>query len=798
MPEVKQKQHSVEAPKPKGVPEHFVEHFGSIAVEMVRSSHEPDSVTLEEGLARTAIGVAADVFRIRRTAEQAPTKVHSLLDSVAISLEDAYEELYGGRDHNGAPEGDQMRRNREREERESVYRHLIEREVENLQDADSELLQEVVEKIVLLEVFHGESSRRGLRDVVRAGRAHELQVALNEFGDVTYPNSISSQRKIRDHFADAHVMIGLAKGEISPSDVSFIDSTPQEKLKDITAATVANPDLQLVEFERLFSSIPAYKALKYTGEKRQADGESAHETNMRLSRIIEETTDPSEIDNLDNLEDPIQFIRHASSLDIPLWQAVSMLAVGTNNNERIEIDASFADDLGRLKQQFPDEFKTMIELNGAWSYRKITPANITAIETSLSFMKQKNILVDDALAILMEPEGVGFSERLPQIAALMRTHGVSMNYLREAVTLTPVPYIKDNAQSLLSKSGGELELHLTRVLAQLQVKDYSAKEYRYMVENRILPRNAIRERPQLKDFSALERVVEGLGLGGDVSARLFEAWMTYDAARVKAYGLKVKEADFFSQTYDDFVSVGRQQAEAISSQVESLAEYIELMGAEDVRALIDEFGIHNFNRYDPYEMRSQLKHWREGTEVKNLIIDSRSDWNSYSSSAPIFEDYDLNKRFIFEANSAEEVARIARLVGKREREQGREPDVTNVVLHAHGSSRGLVMGVDGERIDTSEYVRAAQKHQESRQDPKQKTQRFNTYKQHLGENFSLILSACSTAGEISTGNIAQWMKYGHKIDDVFASDVAIYKTHVHADGTVSFSVEGGMAPASAV
>ena len=68
-----------------------------------------------------------------------------------------------------------------------------------------------------------------------------------------------------------------------------------------------------------------------------------------------------------------------------------------------------------------------------------------------------------------------------------------------------------------------------------------------------------------------------------------------------------------------------------------------------------------------------------------------------------------NDQFYFEANSGTATARIAVNVGQRERSLGREPDVSRFIVHAHGNSRGMIMGVNDERINISGYLDAVEK-----------------------------------------------------------------------------------------
>ncbi|MEK7599478.1 MAG: hypothetical protein AAB462_00370 [Patescibacteria group bacterium] len=292
------------------------------------------------------------------------------------------------------------------------------------------------------------------------------------------------------------------------------------------------------------------------------------------------------------------------------------------------------------------------------------------------------------------------------------------------------------------------------------------------------------------DFSEVPMIgsrLAKLGLSPELSKDMFEAWGTYQAYANRAF--EGGNSDDLPQEAPDeqtMSSIVDKQAEAIKYNLESLESFAEEYGVETMQQVIDNFGIRNFARYKAPELIEQNERWLSGDgAAKSVVVNARSDWNSYVGKGAIFEKTDQEGRFIFEAGSGAEVAKVAVRVGQRERVAGRQPNVSDFIVHAHGSPNVMVMGPNGESIDTKAYHEAALKRQ------KLHNTELNDYKKHLGENFQLILYSCSTAGEsdeAGTDNMAETMSEAHDTK-VLASDVTVSGLTIKADGSVEFKTD---------
>jgi len=285
-------------------------------------------------------------------------------------------------------------------------------------------------------------------------------------------------------------------------------------------------------------------------------------------------------------------------------------------------------------------------------------------------------------------------------------------------------------------------------------------------------------RLELGDCPETEKSLKHLGIPDDIASDMFASWATFDAYSKKFYSNG--KWNYPEGTIDDRVrdSIGRKQADTIVRQLQAVGNMVQQYGLEDTLDMIRIFGIYNFSRYQPDELKVQLDDWRNGIPVQNVIVKARSDWNSAVSSHADGES-DLTHLVYFEAGSASAVARIAVKIGRHAREHGYKPEINNFIIHAHGSPSGMIMGVD-EMLDVELY---------GDPDPILRRARANSYRRHLGENFRVILWACSTAGRMegnqSYENIAHAISERHDVQ-VIAKDVPILMLTLYPDGRVEF------------
>ena len=145
----------------------------------------------------------------------------------------------------------------------------------------------------------------------------------------------------------------------------------------------------------------------------------------------------------------------------------------------------------------------------------------------------------------------------------------------------------------------------------------------------------------------------------------------------------------------------------------------------------------------------------------------------------------------FEAESELDIAKIIVEVGKHERRFGRDPMQTNaiknILIHAHANAQALSLGPDGQKLDLQDYTNAERKNA----NPKTKL-RINDYRRHLGNNFRVLLQACSTAGETVDGmNIANKMAEYHNTRVEGSPFITSGMLVINPDGSVTYSTTQG-------
>ena len=294
-------------------------------------------------------------------------------------------------------------------------------------------------------------------------------------------------------------------------------------------------------------------------------------------------------------------------------------------------------------------------------------------------------------------------------------------------------------------------------------------------------------RAEIGSMPLLQKKMTELGLSPELVKDIFDSWRTYDEFIINANEEFSHSGEHMQEPPNEAILnlIAKKQAEAISTQFESLKSFANTYGLETMQQVIANFGIYNFSRHGAEKLANQNERWIAGEKVRSVVAEARSDWNAISGKEPIFEELQGEGVFYFEANSGLQLAQLAVEIGRRERANGREPDITNFIIHAHGSPDGMVMGVNGEEINTRLYREAAAKNGRIGA-----TER-NDYSKHLGENFEIILQSCSTAGDNGDEeNIAGLMSKAHDTR-VLASPVTISFIKIQNDGAVKFSVREG-------
>jgi hypothetical protein len=293
-------------------------------------------------------------------------------------------------------------------------------------------------------------------------------------------------------------------------------------------------------------------------------------------------------------------------------------------------------------------------------------------------------------------------------------------------------------------------------------------------------------KPNVTELPELHARLKSFGLDDETVQMIFGSWSSYSAIQKRLY----ENGDRETITSADIETVVPEQGKQLRRQLTRLTDYAEAYGNDEVKSIIETFGIVNFIRYKPEQLHNQLISWQSGeTVAHNIVISARSDWNgAISDAGESFERvFGQDGYFCFEANDSLALARIAVAVGNRERAAGRDPEtlnaIDNFVIDAHANPYGLLLGVNGEHLDAVDYVKSSLDER-----------RANTYARHLGNKFRIILKACSTAGEVSYGkNIAESISEHHNVVVAGSKTLTSGSVTIESDGTVIFN--GGKEPA---
>lgn len=187
------------------------------------------------------------------------------------------------------------------------------------------------------------------------------------------------------------------------------------------------------------------------------------------------------------------------------------------------------------------------------------------------------------------------------------------------------------------------------------------------------------------------------------------------------------------------------------AQMDALLRTIKEMGIANVIELIETFGITHFSGHGSLELRDQLDNWRSGVQpTKYVVFQARADWNGGFSNFPTSTKEALSTAqaaaeevVLFEVNGVADIAKAIVSIGNRERQHGRQPSVDLVIIGAHGSPDGILIGTDRDSSDV-ESIENVLANSADFMKP-------NRYKRHLGGHYKVILKACSTAAPVEGG-----------------------------------------------
>lgn len=297
-------------------------------------------------------------------------------------------------------------------------------------------------------------------------------------------------------------------------------------------------------------------------------------------------------------------------------------------------------------------------------------------------------------------------------------------------------------------------------------------------------------RPDLQQLPNIVGRFQELGIDQSTAQKMFQSWNTFSAASRITY----RDTEVASRSLTDHerrIAI-EDHVERIGIEIRTMTQYADTYGQAELNELIQTFGLYNLSLYEIPNLHKQLVQWKSGeTPITNIVINARTDWNSSSKNLGQDSIRALSdeEAVFFEAESEVELAKALIAVGRHERQFGRDPIKTNaiknILIHAHANAQGLALGPDGQKLDLKDYLDAERKNAK-------RNGRVNDYRRHLGNNFRVLLQACSTAGETVDGiNIANTMAEYHNAKVEGSPFITQGMLTINPDGSVTFSTTEG-------
>lgn len=355
-------------------------------------------------------------------------------------------------------------------------------------------------------------------------------------------------------------------------------------------------------------------------------------------------------------------------------------------------------------------------------------------------------------------------------------YGITGGNVVEYSKKSGVPMQDILSEAVISKESAEdmaLELATKNELFDAYMLSYKNISYPF-------DKQQIIDKPSLESLQIFKGRLDITGLDDITKTEIFNSWQTYSAFTL-GFMSEGKMIELRSQPSQEKLSaIATTQAAALCTQLESIESMINRHGLKNTNSIIENFGIHHFERYDHKHLAKQNKAWTNGEPVEAVVVNAHYDWNSINKPGPRFEEDFNNRLFYFEVGNANDIGHVAVAIGKQARHAGRMPSVKYFIIHAHGTPDNMIIGSKNEHLFVDDYKRI-----------EQFTFTANDYKKHLGDDYKLILQSCSTAGNNNgKDSIAKVMGKHHQVP-VHAPETKIYGVDINADGTTIFMTQFG-------
>lgn len=796
------------------LPDHVADHVGSVVVGLTHEDMHPKIETESEfGHKKEAIDFdhlitdpEYDSDQLEVDAIEAAQKGQQALSDILIegakTINKAQQKLMerGVSFGAGEPETDEQRNQREVAERDIVYKEACEQAVNKASKAkqagDSEASKAALESLILLKYVHGGESRKVFRDAVRAGLADELISAASSARKICRG---SDYERVTRSIQGSVDMLEFVTGQGIDNEFNLEGETTFygklgsfEDTKDIVAAMAA-PDTWLIPqhaFQTFHSNGGIANSLRPNFDPQASAGERG--SAAYFDEVVERCLDFRELECIFKFSDPKDALDARDLLGIEMWRVQASLAKSESTVGELSIDMEAVRGLLEIKDTHPLQFDDLLTMLQG----KLTDTKILDGFKSPEFLSSLDSVIS-----------AGFGQK--EVLELLMFSGNQQENIKAAMLLVEAcqkagiggdSFIKSMPKSRRNGSS-ELGLYgvfeiaranpekLDRLISDVQLQSQIYDLYMDTLNSFEYPITEAAPnvfRPEA--LTLLQTRLDSIGLPAEVAQEMIESWSTYKSFSDTYYNNESGRFEYPKEPMDEKTlhTIASKQVEAFRHQLFSLEDVVDKHGIETAKGIIKEFGIYNFARHTTEALVDQYERWTSGEEVKTIVVESRSDWNSFAGQHPEFKGESGQGVFYFEASSGRETARIAVRVGQRERKLGREPDVDRFIINAHGSPDGLNMGPKkNDRIDLKLYREAAQNATII------SAREINDYRKHLGPHFTIILQSCSTGSRRTDAvTIASIMKGRHDAE-TNSYDYSIRGLIIDENGYVKFKTNEG-------
>ncbi len=812
----------------KHLPPHFVEHVGEKALQLshidmhpvvVRGSGENtytapdhsrrilDSDTPEEEFEQSSIDAAkAGREKLAKVLHESTT---TLAEAHALLVENGYDF--------DPPEGETPEDQIKRHDQEKndiatcAYQIVAERAIElkrsGNQQAAIEAL-EVLNAIVYLgpNEYGNKASEKISRRLVHEGLANEVVISLQESGKIG-PDAIS---RIGGHATLQKEMLQFATGKELDYDFSVVGNLDTEKIQRLNSSTapleilaiVTSPHSEMSEDSRrqLLEKMKGWRV--YPKIKEKLDTQPSYVDASAYYELAETCESEGSMDLMEyafRFDDPLALKGYADKLGLPMLDVGMLLGKSIPAEyDRQTFDKQAAEELAVLAEKHPLVLgKIMQNFGHGRGYRH---ESYSSLLKALDSVEDEGIRDDSVVNYLVsvrsvedlksatsaikysfeyaEKNGYGHEEFIEKMRHGERGDG----FYYELILL-----LKDSElQASESSESSEVstKLKLDGAIENIMIDSGLRQAYLSLYKQVGYPAtpNKLKElRLGLESFPEIAHQLKSLGVNTSLAEDIFTTWATYNSLQVHSYsdenGFQSIDTEPDGSVMEQII---RNQSRAITFQLNAIKKYHAEFGDQELKQVIDVFGIYNFSRHELPVLHDQLARWSSGQAVETVVAEARADWNSFSGKMIDFEDESLKPGvFYFEVNSATELSKLAVSLGQRERQLGREPDISRFIVHAHGNPTGMLLGVNNEKLNLDLYAEAAKSR------AKISGAERNDYVRHLGPNFTVILQSCSAAGGTNGINIASKMseELGTRVT---GADDSMTTMTIASDGSVIY------------